>query len=131
MEDWQRIAQCRAQGLCCAQTQVQMGLCWLGVDNEQLVQASAGLCGGLHQGYACGALTGAACMLALFDAQLAKDEMIAELTEWFLDAYGQDDSVDCRSLLQGDNGNKRTLCPELIEQTCLAAKRILQRHGLL
>lgn len=119
----------KAQGLCCAQVMMQMGLYVLRKENTQLVQSAAALCGGVHSGYTCGALTGAACMLSLFDPKAGK-EMIPQLTEWFEDVYGaRYGGVNCSDIVQGQRANIAARCPELIEQTYLRAAEILQSYG--
>ena len=130
MKDMDRIAQVRAEGLCCAQTLVQLGLDWRGEENEQLVQAVGGLCGGLSTGKNCGALTGAICMLSMFGLQLARSEMIPEMVEWFAREYGgEQGNVNCLHILGGDMQNRHEICPALIQNTYLAAKDILLLHG--
>jgi hypothetical protein len=64
-DDVQRLSQLLRQGGCCAVALVQMGLEWRCESDPLLLQAAAGLCGGVQGGLLCGALTGAACMLNL------------------------------------------------------------------
>ena len=61
------IIRLSSQGYCCSQIMVQMGLDAKQEENPELLDAVSGLCGGLHSGLFCGILTGAACLLSLFD----------------------------------------------------------------
>ena len=74
-----------AQGYCCSQIMVQMGLDARQDENPELLDAVAGLCGGLRVGLCCGTLTGAACLLSLYDKKNAATIMIPRLVEWFKD----------------------------------------------
>ena len=124
MSDLSRLEQCRAQNLCCAQTLVQMGLWAHGDENAQMVQAVKGLCGGMRCGHACGALTGAICMLGLFHDDTA--EMVQELIDWFCEEYG---SMQCLEILDGDMNNRHHVCRDLIEKTYLFSRDLLQDYG--
>ena len=127
MLDEERIAQLLQDGKGCAQVQVQVGLQWRGESNEQLVQAVSGLCGGMQKGLACGALAGAACMLALFDEAVAKQRMVPALVDWFAQTYGDSNgSIDCLTILEGDRANRFERCPQLIEDVCMQARDILE-----
>jgi len=130
MREMERLRELQASGHCCAQVMVAMGLYLRGETNEQLVQAVGGLCGGMGKGLCCGALTGAACALSLFDAALAKEAMLPALVEWFEDehatVYG---SVNCDDILERDRANRFTRCPQLIENTYFAMKDILLSFG--
>jgi len=125
MDDIKKLRELRAGGCCCAQVMVSMGLEALGEENERLVAAAAGLCGGMKSGLLCGALSGAACMLSMFDGENAA-AMIGELREWFEEEYG---NVNCIELLDGDPSNRTRVCPQLIENTYLKAKEILGTYG--
>lgn len=128
MNDIERIREVRANKMCCAQTLVRLGLDWRGEENEQLMQAVAGLCGGLKCGLTCGALTGAVCMLGLFDQ--TDDDDVRALVEQFNQAYGVGGSVACDDILQGHQDNKKAICDSLIEGTYRIAKNILIKKGL-
>ena len=130
MSDLDMLRTYRAKGMCCAQILVAMGLYLRHETNDQLVHAVSGLCGGLGKGLCCGALTGAACMLCLFDEELAKKEMIPAIVEFFEDEYAsQYGSTNCSDILENDNANRSVRCPMLIEKTYLAAKDILSSFG--
>ncbi len=130
MDDIHKLRQLQAEGFCCTQVLVAMGLFLRNEKNDQMVQAVSGLCAGMGKGLCCGALTGAACMLCLFDADLAKKEMIPSLVEWFEDEYASRyGGTDCDDILQQDRANRAVRCPMLIENTYLAAKELLASFG--
>jgi hypothetical protein len=107
-----------------------MGLYLRGEKNDQMVDAVSTLCGGLGNGLCCGALLGATCMLGLFDAALAKTQMIPALLEWFEDEYASRfGGVNCADILGDDPLNRTLRCPALIENTYLEAKEILSSFG--
>ena len=78
----------------------------------------------------CGALSGGAMLLAMFDKRKACQEMIPELTAWFDETYGmQYGSVNCEDIAPGLR-HDRKLCSELIDavgEKCLA---LLREYGL-
>lgn len=115
-------------GKCCSQALVSMGLRLRGEENDALVRAAAGLCLGVRSGLLCGALTGAAMMLCLFDP--AASEMIPELTGWFQETYGElYGGSSCDEILERDLRNKAVRCPALIENTYRRAREILEDAG--
>lgn len=130
MDDIQKLRELQAKGYCCAQVMVGMGLFLRDETNDQLMQAVGGLCGGVYAGLMCGALSGAACMLSLFDPTLAREEMIPELAEWFEDEYAAVyGSVNCDDILGGERSMRTQRCPMLMEETYLQARDILASHG--
>jgi C_GCAxxG_C_C family probable redox protein len=87
-----RMLQLGHQGYCCSQILVALALETRSETNPALVRSMAGLCNGIgNNGEICGALSGAACLLALYAAKGSDEEqederlslMIAELFEWF------------------------------------------------
>jgi C_GCAxxG_C_C family probable redox protein len=120
-----------SEGLCCSSVIVKMGLHLRGEENPQLVSAVAGLCGGVHKGFLCGALTGGACMLSLFTEDAPElSAMTGELAEWFDSVYTEKyGSIDCRRITNGDHVLSCERCPGLIEATYMEAKSILADYG--
>ncbi len=109
---------------------MQLGLDLKGEENDQLVQAASGLCLGMKSGLVCGALTGGACMLTLFDEN--SDEMVQELAEWFRAVCGEKyGGIDCAEITHDDPQRRQMVCPDLIQATYLQAKRILSDYGYL
>ena len=124
--DAERVAELRAQGNCCAQVQVRMALEMRGEENEQLVQSAGGLCGGVRTGLVCGALSGAAMALSMFDFALAKKEMIPALTKQFAQKWG---TTECAEILSGNENKKNDICLRVMQETWKQAKQILKEHG--
>jgi len=117
-------------GKCCSQVLVSMGLELKGEKNPQLEQAAAALCLGVRSGLTCGALTGAAMMLCLFDREMALGEMIPDLTEWFEETYGEIyGGSTCDAILEKNMVNKTMRCPALIENTYRKVREILEDAG--
>ena len=78
----------------------------------------------------CGALSGGAMLLAMFDKRKACEEMIPELTAWFDETYGMEyGSVSCEDISAGLR-RKRTLCPELIDAVGEKCRALLREYGL-
>ena len=125
-----RLRQLLGEGRCCSVALVQMALEHIGRENEQLVQAVSGLCGGVRGGLLCGALTGAACMMSILDPARANSHAVPELAEWFVatmkEQYG---GASCQDILGGDPANKVSRCPVLVVETYLEAKQILKQYG--
>ena len=119
-----------AGGSCCAEALVRLGLKLRNEKNETFANASAALCNGLWSQMTCGALSGGAMLLAMFDKRKACQEMIPELTAWFDETYGmQYGSVNCEDIAPGLR-HDRKLCSELIDavgEKCLA---LLREYGL-
>lgn len=128
--DLQRLRSLLREGTCCSVAMVRMALERRGEQNDQLLQAMSGLCGGVQGGLACGALTGAACMLNLLDPERANTVMVPELVEWFTETMDREHGgSNCRDIVHGDPLLKRSLCPGLVEAVYLKAKEILIAYG--
>lgn len=119
-----------ASGGCCAEALVRLGLKLRGEENETFANASAALCNGLWSRMTCGALSGGAMLLAMFDKRKACQALIPELTAWFDETYGmQYGSVNCEDLAPGLRRD-RIVCTELVcavGEKCLA---LLREYGL-
>lgn len=128
-KDILRLNQMLQSGKCCAQAMVAMGLELNDCKNPQMETAAAALCMGVRSGLTCGALTGAAMMMNLFDPDVAMSEMIPELSAWFQDTYGEIyGGSECDVILEGRLVNKAR-CPALIENTYRKAREILEDYG--
>lgn len=137
-----RILQLHMQGFHCAQILLLLGLEQQGKENADLIRAMDGLsgAGGLcFPGKNCGALTGGACLLALFAgrgseaeaAQRALPLMTEQLADWFEAKFGQEyGGIDCDAILQGDPWNRLTRCPKLVNETFFMVKQLLQENEL-
>jgi hypothetical protein len=130
-DDISLLHKLRLEGKCCASIIVQLGLSLRGEENEQLSASVAGLCNGLHRGMLCGALGGAACMLALFgDSPAESSAMVSEMSEWFDSVCGAKyGGPNCRDITKGDPLLRYERCAALIEAVYAEAKRILEDYG--
>lgn len=124
------IMRLSSQGYCCSQIMVRMGLDAKQDENPELLDAVSGLCGGLHSGLVCGILTGAACMLALFDRHKAASDMIPKLVEWFgkrcTPSHG---GICCKDIIGGNPANIPARCPKLMEETFEKCRELLAENG--
>jgi hypothetical protein len=125
-----RIRLLGGQGYCCSQIMVQMGLEAKGEENSELLDAVAGLCGGLYSGLCCGILTGAACLLSLYDKKKAAVSMIPWLVKWFeatcTQSYG---GMSCNDILQGNPMNRLERCPRIMVETFERCRELLAELG--
>lgn len=125
-----RLNQLLQSGKCCSQVFVDLGVEFQGGKNPQLEAAAAALCLGVRSGLTCGALTGAAMLLSLFDTELAISELIPELVEWFQETYTESyGGIDCDSILEKNPANKLFRCNALIENTYRKARELLEDAG--
>jgi len=119
-----------AQGYCCSQIMVKMGLEARQGENQELLDAVAGLCGGLHSGLCCGILTGAACLLSLYDKQNAAIYMIPRLVEWFETTYTSSyGGISCKDIIDNNPINKFDRCPKVMEETMEKCRELLTEFG--
>jgi hypothetical protein len=112
----------KMKGYCCSQIIMDMGLKRLGIEDQTLVDAMAGLCFGMNHGKNCGILSAGMCLLNLADPEAAGMTHARDLLEWFEDAYG---AIDCDDLLEGDPLNKVEKCPLMIENTFMRISEML------
>jgi C_GCAxxG_C_C family probable redox protein len=139
MDELFRMLQLAGQGFHCSQILLCLGLEAQGKDNPDLIRTMAGLAGGVgFCGDICGALTGGACLLALYAGRGAADEeddprlnvMVSELVEWFTqefsECYG---GIHCREILADDPRNQTSRCPELVTRTYEKVKLLLVENG--
>jgi hypothetical protein len=124
------IRRLAAEGYCCSQILIQMGLDARGEENPELLDAVAGLCNGLHFGMTCGILTGAACLLSLYDKNKAASEMIPKLADWFETTYTQScGEINCEAILGDNPMNKQERCPKMMEETFEKCRELLAECG--
>ncbi|HNR14231.1 MAG TPA: C-GCAxxG-C-C family protein [Thermodesulfobacteriota bacterium] len=134
-----RMMQLAQQGFHCSQILLFMGLEAQGKTNPDLIRSMSGLAGGIgFSGDVCGALTGAACLLALYTGRGKPDEeedamlivMVAALVDWFTKEYGKAyGGIRCETILADDLRNKSARCPALVLRTYEKAKALLLENG--
>lgn len=132
-----RLFQLAAQGFCCSQIILILGLEDQEKENPDLIKAMSGLCGGIgRSGKTCGALTGGACLIGLNVGKGTPGEfshpkinvMIIELLEWFEDAHG---SIECDGILDHslDEGHEYPVqCGNIVTATFSKVQEILAAY---
>jgi hypothetical protein len=124
------IRRLAAQGYCCSQIMIQMGLDAREDENPELVDAVSGLCGGLYSGLCCGILTGAACLLSLYDRKTAASNMIPRLVEWFKETYTPSyGGISCIEIIQNNSMYRMERCPKMMEETYEKCRELLVGAG--
>lgn len=134
-----RLFQLAAQGFCCSQIVLMLGLDDQGKDNPDLIKAMNGLCGGIGRtGKTCGALTGGACLIGLNAGKGSSSElghvkinlMINDLLDWFEETHG---SIDCDGILDYslDEGNEYPVqCGNIVSSTYNKVREILAAYSV-
>jgi hypothetical protein len=133
------ILKLAAAGFCCSQIVIQLGLEVQGVSNPGLVRAVSGLCHGFPANSgACGAVTGAACLLGYYagkgtpdaDANERLQLMLAELSEWSVDYLSsQCGGIRCADIV--DEGRPDTaVCGRLISDCYGRVMTLLMENGI-
>ena len=129
-ETAKQIRRLAAQGYCCSQIMVQMGLDAKQEENSELLDAMAGLCGGLHSGRVCGVLTGSVCLLSIYDKQKAASDMIPKLVDWFETTYTEScGGIHCEQIINDNPMNKLERCPKIMEETFEKCRELLAGFG--
>ena len=116
MDAKERVTECRLKGYCCSQTVMALYLEDVGMENEDLINAMAAFCGGMHKGKICGCIAGAAAALSVSDAAYAKDSAQEELMQWFHEQFG---GYDCYELIADDPQKRIEYCPTIMLETYL------------
>jgi C_GCAxxG_C_C family probable redox protein len=140
MDEILRMLELAGQGFHCSQILLFMGLEAQKKHNPDLIRSMAGLAGGVgFCGEVCGALTGGACLIALYGGRGTPEEedhpklnlMISELVDWFSQGYGQRfGSMNCRDIVEDDPGKQAVRCPEIVGGTYEKVKSLLLENGI-
>ena len=141
MNDTQlRMMRLGAQGYYCSQILIILALEMRGEENPGLVRSMAGLAYGCGNSRGtCGALTGGACLLALYAGRGGDDEeeselllsMTQELSDWFFEEMGaRHGGASCEAIV-GEAGPaaSRQACGLLMSDTFDRAMEILAANG--
>ncbi len=126
------------QGYCCSQIVLQLALDLQGVDNPGLIRAMSGLCHGFSASRgACGAFTGAACLIAYYAGKGTPEEethnrlplMLSELAAWFEDyGAGRFGGIACSDIVT-DSTPDTSVCGGLVAECFGRAMAILTENG--
>ena len=125
-------------GYCCSQIVLHLALDLQGRENPGLLRAMSGLCQGFSAAKgACGALTGAACLLAYYGGKGRADEeanerlplMLTELVQWFeLLAAPRFGGIHCSDIV-GDGTPDNAICSGLVGDCYGKAMTLLVENG--
>jgi C_GCAxxG_C_C family probable redox protein len=110
----ERVSDKLLRGYCCSETIMSLALEDLGKENDDLLAAMAGFCGGMGHGEVCGALAAAVAALYVCDAKEAANAWRDEFITWFQERFG---ALGCRALIGDDKRKQETLCPRLTTET--------------
>ena len=135
-----RMLQLSHQGYCCSQILIILALETQEKTNHDLVRSLAGLCNGIgHSGQICGALSGGACVLALYAGKGTEAErederfmlMNEELTEWFKEKGEIYGSIQCDDITGVSTGKSPDLsrCGNIVAETYIKVAEILTANG--
>lgn len=131
-----QLIRLKAKGYCCAQIIIILALEAQGKSNNDLVRAAGGLCFGNWSGEFCGALSGGACLIALYSGKGGEEElpderymtMMSELTEWFRRVVDHEyGGTRCDEILERFPGNSK--CGQIVAETYGKCMEILVSHG--
>lgn len=138
-EDFLRMVELSRQGFYCSQIMLILGLEKQGKENPDLIRAMNGLIGGLvFVGKLCGALSGGACLLALYAGKGTAEEatdpklelMVNQLVDWFEEQYGATyGGTDCDDILEGNPQNRPQRCPQIVRETYAKVLELLTENG--
>jgi hypothetical protein len=135
-----RMLTLAGKGYSCSQILITLALEARGESNPALVRAVAGLAYGCGSGgTACGALTGGACVLALYAGKGIDEEtsserllpMLQELSDWFGERVGSaHGGITCDAVV-GKAGPhaSRQICGAIVAETFEKAMEILTLNG--
>jgi Putative redox-active protein (C_GCAxxG_C_C) len=126
------------QGFCCSQIVLHLALDLRGQENRGLIRAMSGLChGSFASKGACGALTGAACLLALYAGKGTASEeadeklplMEGALAAWFEEyATTRFGGINCSDIVS-DGRPDTSVCGLLVGECYGQAMTILVENG--
>lgn len=109
-----KIFKLSSLGYCCTQIMIKMALDEKGIENEDLIRSSNGLCKGLGGRQSiCGVLTGGIMILSLYagkgsdteHCQESYGQMINEFIDWFEDEFLSLECVDIIGVNKFENNN--------------------------
>ncbi len=104
----------KLKGYCCSQIVADVCLKKMGKENQDLVDACAGLCIGLSIEANCALVSSAVMMMTLKDPKEASEWAVRDFIDWFEEAYG---TIECRDIIQGNQLLVFEKCPAMIEAT--------------
>ena len=141
MDLMDRIMELSRYGYFCSQILAILMLEAVGEENPKLVQAMAGLNGGIgFSGDVCGCMAGGCCILSYFTGKPDADSYDSphhksaqgEFVRWFTEEMELEyQTIDCRDITKGNPAKRVQYCPQIIAQTFEKCMEILEERGLL
>jgi hypothetical protein len=122
MDEQQRLIIEQTKGRCCSQAIMALALEDLGKENEDLITAMAGFCGGMGRGRICGSLVAAIAALHVCDTENASKLWQTEIMDWFFEKFG---AYDCFDIIGNDPMRRNKVCPSLILATYLKLREYI------
>ncbi|WP_010259634.1 C-GCAxxG-C-C family protein [Treponema primitia] len=129
-----KVHEALQKGYHCSQVMMWLSLELRGINDPLLIRAMGGLALGMFSSKACGTLTGAACTLSsYFPRNEGESEPEAyrapvhEFVTWFKDQFG---ALDCRDLVENDQGQIQRFCPIMMEKCFVKIAEILEAHSV-
>ena len=141
MDLMDRIMELSRYGYFCSQILAILMLEAVGEENPKLVQAMAGLNGGIgFSGDVCGCMAGGCCILSYFTGKPDADSYDSphhksaqgEFVRWFTEEMELEyQAIDCRDITKGNPAKRVQYCPQIIAQTFEKCMEILEERGLV
>ena len=141
MDLMDRIMELSRYGYFCSQILAILMLEAVGEENPKLVQAMAGLNGGIgFSGDVCGCMAGGCCILSYFTGKPDADNYDSphhkpaqgEFVRWFTDEMELEyQAIDCQDITKGNPAKRVQYCPEIIARTFEKCMEILEERGLV
>ena len=141
MDLMDRIMELSRYGYFCSQILAILLLETVGEENPKLVQAMAGLNGGIgFSGDVCGCMAGGCCILSYFTGKPDADSYDSphhkpaqgEFVRWFTDEMELEyQAIDCQEITRGNPAKRVQYCPEIIARTFEKCMEILEERGLV
>lgn len=141
MDLMDRIMELSRYGYFCSQILAILMLEAVGEENPKLVQAMAGLNGGIgFSGDVCGCMAAGCCILSYFTGKPDADSYDSphhksaqgEFVQWFTEEMELEyQAIDCRDITKGNPAKRVQYCPQIIAQTFEKCMEILEERGLL
>lgn len=133
-----RILELAQKGYYCSQIIMQLALDLKEKKDADLIRAMSGLAFGVGAGSGtCGALSAAACVIALYSGKGSDEEeehparelMLAELAEWFEEKIGGEYGGIVCEKIAGENLEYRDRCGAIVVDCFGKAKELLLERG--
>lgn len=141
MDIFDRIMELSAAGYYCSQILAIILLEVTEEENDGLVKAMGGLCGGVgYSNGCCGCMTGGCCLISYFTGRGGENEMdldehkpaMKEFTDWFTEEMQMEHGgIECADIIRGNPAKRVQYCPQIIAASFEKCMEILQNRGII